>query len=46
VWAERSPVQPARRWAAVSLFKTKKLGRHAAGADQRQIADTAAGAEE
>jgi hypothetical protein len=32
--------------AAVSLFKTKKQGRHAADADQRQIADTAAGAEE
>lgn len=32
--------------AAASLFKTKKLGRHAAGADQRQIEDTSAGAEE
>ncbi|SIR96901.1 hypothetical protein [Micromonospora avicenniae] len=32
--------------AAASLFKTKKLGRRAPGADQPQIADTAAGAEE
>jgi hypothetical protein len=32
--------------AAASLFKTKKLGRHALGADQRQIEDTSAGAEE
>ena len=32
--------------AAASLFKTKKLGRHAPDADQRQIEDTSAGAEE
>jgi hypothetical protein len=32
--------------AAASLFKTKKLGRHAAGADQRQIEDMSAGGEE
>ncbi|GAB3171835.1 hypothetical protein FHX75_1580 [Micromonospora palomenae] len=32
--------------AAASLFKTKKLGRHAPGADQCQIDDTSAGAEE
>jgi hypothetical protein len=32
--------------AAASLFKTKKVGRHAAGADQRQIEDPSAGAEE
>ena len=32
--------------AAASLFKTKKLGRHASGADQRQIEDTSAGAAE
>lgn len=32
--------------AAASLFKTKKLGRHAPGADQRQIEDTSAGTEE
>ncbi|MDG6109635.1 hypothetical protein Daura_48655 [Dactylosporangium aurantiacum] len=32
--------------AAVSLFKTKKLGRHATGVDQRQVADTATEAEE
>lgn len=31
---------------AASLFKTKKLGRHAPGADQPQIEDTSAGAEE
>jgi hypothetical protein len=32
--------------AAASLFKTKKLGRHAPDADPRQIEDTSAGAEE
>ncbi|MEV6373614.1 hypothetical protein [Micromonospora musae] len=31
--------------AAASLFKTKKLGRHASGAEQRQIDDTSSGAE-
>ncbi|MGS2620131.1 hypothetical protein ACVCAH_37570 [Micromonospora sp. LZ34] len=31
---------------AASLFKTKKLGRQAPGAEQRQIEDTSAGAEE
>jgi hypothetical protein len=31
--------------AAASLFKTKKLGRHAPAAAQRQIEDTSAGAE-
>jgi hypothetical protein len=32
--------------AATSLFKTKKLGRHALGGDQCQIGGTSAGAEE
>lgn len=32
--------------AAASLFRTKKLGRHAPGADPREIEDTAAGAQE
>jgi hypothetical protein len=31
---------------ATSLFRTRKQGRHALGADQRQIEDTPAGAEE
>lgn len=32
--------------AAASLFKTRKLGRYAADADQHQVRDTSAGAEE
>jgi hypothetical protein len=34
------------RGAATSLFKTKQRGRHAAGADQRQIEDTSASDDE